>query len=201
MIIGISGSPRKSATEYVLKKALTILEGKGFKTEFFSVRNKKINFCQHCDYCIKNRKCRIEDDMNTVYQLFETAQGIIFASPSYNGGVSAQIKTIMDRSRASVTANKDVFKNKVGMAILVGGDRNGGQELGIQQIITFYLLNGIIPISGGAFGANLGATFWSKDTLSGVKEDKEGFKTLQKTCTRFAEYMKRLSTNTHQPVC
>jgi len=42
------------------------------------------------------------------------------------------------------------------MAIAVGGDRIGGQELAIQQIITFYILNGIIPVSGGSFGANLG---------------------------------------------
>jgi multimeric flavodoxin WrbA len=195
MIIGICGSPRKGATEYVLHKALGILEEKGFETIFFSVRNKNLHFCQHCDYCIRMKKCRIQDDMKIVDHLFETAKGVILASPSYNGGITAQIKTIMDRSRALVSANNNVFKNKFGMAILVGGDRNGGQELGIQQIITFYLLNGIIPVSGGAFGANLGATFWSKDTLEGVKEDQEGFRTLQKTCTRFAEYIKKYSNN------
>ena len=64
-----------------------------------------------------------------------------------------------------------------------------GQELAIQQIINFYLLNGIIPLSGGFFGANIGATFWSKDTLEGVKEDKEGFKTLTKTVKRFIKYL------------
>lgn len=65
----------------------------------------------------------------------------------------------------------------------------GGQELAIQQIINFYLLNGIIPLSGGFFGANIGVTFWSKDTLDGVKEDEEGFRTLRKTIKRFIEYL------------
>ena len=77
------------------------------------------------------------------------------------------------------------------MAIAVGGDRVGGQELAIQQIMTFYVLNGVIPVSGGAFGANLGATFWSNDTLKGVKEDEEGFKSLNKTIKRFSELLKQ----------
>lgn len=65
----------------------------------------------------------------------------------------------------------------------------GGQELAITQIITFYVLNGIVPVGGGAFGANLGATFWSKDTLEGVAEDQEGFRTLKKTVRRFSDHM------------
>lgn len=67
----------------------------------------------------------------------------------------------------------------------------GGQELAVQQIITFYVLNGIIPISGGSFGANLGATFWSKDTLKGVKEDEEGFRSLSKTVKKFAKFLQK----------
>jgi multimeric flavodoxin WrbA len=65
----------------------------------------------------------------------------------------------------------------------------GGQELAIQQIITFFILNGIITVSGGAFGANIGATFWSKDSLEGVKEDEEGFRSLRKTVKRFIELL------------
>jgi multimeric flavodoxin WrbA len=78
------------------------------------------------------------------------------------------------------------------MAIAVGGDRIGGQEQAIQQIHTFYILSGAIPVSGGPFGANLGANFWSKDTLEGVKDDKEGFRSLKKTVKRFAEAMNRI---------
>jgi multimeric flavodoxin WrbA len=75
------------------------------------------------------------------------------------------------------------------MAIAVGGDRAGGQELAILQIITFYVLNGAIPVSGGAFGANLGAAFWSKDRLRDVEQDEEGFRSLRKTVTKFAEFL------------
>lgn len=192
MIVGICGSPRQGATEYVLRETLNTLKNMGFETKFFSVRNKEIGFCIHCDHCLKHKECIIKDDMNTIYQLLKDATGIIFATPVYNGGVSGQIKAIMDRCRAILAADSKVLKYKIGMAIAIGGDRIGGQELAIQQIHTFYILNEAIPISGGSFGANLGANFWSKDTLSGVKEDKEGFRTLKKTLKRFAEAMNKI---------
>ncbi|MGD8506549.1 MAG: flavodoxin family protein [Candidatus Bathyarchaeota archaeon] len=191
MIVGICGSPRKQATEYVLRQALNMLEKMGFETKFFTVRDKNIGFCMHCDYCLKNKECRTKDDMYKLYPLLKDTKGVMIASPVYNGGISAQTKAVMDRCRALVAADRDFFKHKVGMAIAVGGDRIGGQELAMQQIITFYVLNGIIPISGGAFGANLGATFWSRDTLEGVRKDEEGLRSLNKTVKKFAKFLEK----------
>ncbi|NYT02174.1 MAG: flavodoxin family protein [Methanosarcinales archaeon] len=186
MILGISGSPRNKATEHVLGQALDMLGQKGFKTALFTVRGKNIGFCRHCDYCLKNKECYFKDDMFQLYPLLAEARGLILATPVYNGGLSAQTKAVMDRCRALVAADFDFFRGKVGMAIAVGGDRMGGQELAISQIMTFYILNGVHPVGGGSFGANLGATFWSRDTLEGVQEDEEGFRSLRKTIRRFA---------------
>ena len=187
MIIGICGSPRQQATEHVLKDALVMLENLGFETKFFTVRGKNIGYCTHCDYCLTNKECAFKDDMQEVYALLKEADGIILATPVYNGGVSAQTKAVMDRCRAAVAGDKNFFKHKIGMGIALGGDRNGGQEAALQQIHTFYILNGMIPVSGGFFGANLGATFWTRDTLEGVLQDEEGFRSLRKTIKRFAE--------------
>ena len=192
MIVGICGSPRQQATEYVLAEALQILETKGFKTKLWTVRGKEIGFCTHCDYCLVEKQCVLQDDMQELYVLLTEATGIILATPVYNGGVSAQIKAVMDRTRAAVASDENIFKGKIGMGIAVGGDRAGGQELALMQIHTFYILNGMIPVSGGYFGANAGATFWSKDTLEGIKQDEEGFRSLKKTLKRFAEYVNRL---------
>jgi multimeric flavodoxin WrbA len=190
-VVGVCGSPRQQATEFVLKESLHMIEAKGIKTHFWSVRGKHISFCTHCDYCLKNRDCIFKDDLQELYELFRNADGIIFATPVYNGGVSSQIKTVMDRCRAVVAADKDFFKYKIGMAIAAGGDRVGGQEAALQQIHTFYILNGMVTVSGGFFGANLGATFWTKDTLEGAKQDTEGMKSLKKTVKRFTEYLNK----------
>ena len=189
MIIGISGSPRKQATEFVLEQALGMLKEKGFETQLWTVRGKWIEFCTHCDFCLQNKVCTFQDDLEELYELLAHAKGIIFATLVYNGGVSAQIKTVMDRTRSLVAADKNFFKGKIGMGITVGGDRAGGQELALWQIHTFYIINGMLPVGGGPFGANIGANFWSKDTLEGVKMDDEGARSLRKTVKRFAEYM------------
>jgi multimeric flavodoxin WrbA len=191
MIIGICGSPRKQATEYVLEQALAQLAEKGLETKLWSVHGKWVDYCAHCDYCLKNKECVVQDDLQELYALLTGAQGIIFASPVYNGGVSAQTKAVMDRMRAVVASDKNFFRGKVGMGIVTGGDRNGGQEFALMQIHTFFIINGMIPVGGGFFGANLGATFWSKDTLEGVKQDEEGFRSLKKTVKRFADYIAR----------
>lgn len=117
------------------------------------------------------------------------------ASPMYNGGISAQLKAIMDRCRALGAEDYDALRGKIGMGISVGGDRSGGQELAMLQIHTYYILSGIIPVSGGSFGANLGACFWSQDTLEGVKDDEEGFRSLRKTVNMFSRYLKKYSSN------
>jgi len=195
MIVGVCGSPRKGATEFVLTEALKMLEKRGVETKLFSVRGKRIGFCTHCDYCLKNKVCNVKDDMFEVYDLFGKATGLVFATPIYNGGVSAQLKTVMDRCRAVLAADRNFFHGKIGMGIAVGGDRVGGQESALQQIHTFYILNGVIPVSGGSFGANLGATFWSKDTLAGVKEDEEGLRSLRKTVKRFAQILEKYGSS------
>jgi multimeric flavodoxin WrbA len=187
MILGISGSPRKQSTEYVLGEAMKMLQERGFETQTFTARAKSLAPCKHCDYCLSNKECVVKDDMQQLYPMFKEAKGFVIATPVYNGGISAQTKVMMDRTRAALAADPNVFKRKPGMAIAVGGDRMGGQELAIGQITTFYILNGMIPVSGGFFGANLGATFWSKDTLEGVKGDEEGFRSLRKTVRKFAE--------------
>jgi len=187
MILGISGSPRKMATEHILGEALKMLEEKGFQTHLFTVRAKNISPCRHCDYCLRNGECVIRDDMYQLYPLLREAQGFVIATPVYNGGLSAQTKIVIDRTRASLAEDPKTLRRKPGMAIAVGGDRMGGQELALQQIHTFYILNGMIPVSGGFFGANLGATFWSRDTLEDAKKDEEGQRSLRKTVRRFAE--------------
>ncbi len=189
MIFSINGSPRKEATDYVLSKAEEMLREDGLGVKNFHVKGKEINFCIHCDYCLENDECVFDDDMEEVYSSLPKTDGIIIATPVYNGGVSAQVKAVMDRTRALFARNSDAIKENIGMGIAVGGDRAGGQEMALTQIHSYFILNGAVPVSGGTFGANLGATFWSRDSRKKVKEDEEGLKSLKKTIERFKEFL------------
>jgi multimeric flavodoxin WrbA len=194
-LLGISGSPRKKATDYVVQEALRFAEEKySVQTDYFSASGKKLNFCLHCDYCIRSKEgCIQKDDMVELYEKMIWADAWIIGTPVYQGTLSGQTKVMMDRCRAIVARDPKVFLNKVGAATADGGDRVGGQEPAIQTILNFYVINEMIPVAGGSFGSNLGGTFWSKDKgAEGVAEDEEGIRSLHRTVDKLIETAKLL---------
>ena len=147
------------------------LEENGFETEMFICQAKDIKPCMHCDYCLENKKCVIDDDMGGVYEGLQNSDGIILATPVQSGGVSSNLSAIMDRTRALEAVDYNILRGKIGMSIAVGGDRTGGQDFAHLKNITYFMIHGIIPVSGGPFGSNLGASFWSNDSLDDIKEE------------------------------
>jgi len=193
LLLGICGSPRKQGTEFAVQYALNYAAEKfGFETEYWTVRSKDIKFCIHCDYCIREKKgCVHKDDMQELYPKLEIAKFLLFGTPVFQGNLSGQLKTVMDRCRALVAKNPNVFKGKVGVALAVGGDRSGGQEIAIRSILDFYQQNHIHSVSGGAFGANLGASLWSRDMgKQGIEQDEEGLRTIRKVIKKLSEFKK-----------
>ena len=186
-VLGISGSPRKAATDLAVRMGLTYLQEKyAAETDYFTVRNQNIQFCIHCDYCVRKKiGCIHKDDLGPLYPKLIQADAWLVASPVYNGQMSGQLKTVFDRTRALLAKNLKVFENKVGAAIAVGGDRNGGQEQTLRGIIDFFIISEMIPVGGGPFGANIGGTVWSRDLKArGTREDTEGIKSVYKTIDR-----------------
>ncbi len=190
-VFGICGSPRSNTTEYVVKSALEKLESDGFETELFSCFGKDIKPCMHCDYCLENKKCIIEDDMADVYKGLQEADGIILATSIQSGGISSNLAAIMDRTRAFEAVDYNLLRGKIGMSIAVGGDRTGGQDFAHLKNITYFMIHGIIPVSGGPFGSNLGASFWSNDSLDDIKKDEYGMKSLDRTLKEFENFLKK----------
>ena len=190
-IFGICASPRNNTTEYVLKNALAKLESHNFETEMFTCMGKEIKPCMHCDYCLENKKCIIEDDMLTVYEGLQGADGIILATPIQSGGISSNLASIMDRTRALEAVDYNLLRGKIGMSIAVGGDRTGGQDFAHLKNITYFMIHGIIPVSGGPFGSNLGASFWSNDSIEDIKEDSYGMSSLDRTLHEFENFLNK----------
>jgi multimeric flavodoxin WrbA len=194
-LLGISGSPRRGATAYAVQEALAFAESLGdVETEFISVRGKEINFCTHCDYCVRKQQgCVFKDDVAKMYPSMEAAEGWVLGTPVYQGTLSGQLKAVLDRCRAVVARDINAFKNKVGAAIAVGGDRIGGQDPAIMAIHGFYLANKMIPTSGGPFGSNLGGTVWSQDQgAEGAEADDVGMESVRRTMKRLVELAKAM---------
>lgn len=188
-VLGICASPRDMTTRYVLEQALENLEN--FETEIFTCQAKDIKPCMHCDYCMKNKECIIQDDMQDLYQSLLSADGIILATPVQSGGISSNLAAIMDRTRALEAVDYNILRGKIGMSIAVGGDRCGGADFAHLKNITYFMIHGIIPVSGGPFGSNLGATFWSQDSIDEIKNDEYGMESLKRTLAEFEKFMNK----------
>ena len=190
-VFGICASPRNGTTEYVLREALKILESHDFETEIFTCHAKDLKPCLHCDYCLENKKCIIQDDMGEVYENLQDADGIILATPVQSGSVSANLSIIMDRTRALEAIDYNLLRGKIGMSIAVGGDRTGGQDFAHLSNVTYFMIHGIIPVSGGPFGSNLGASFWSQDSIDEIKKDTYGMESLNRTLLEFEKFLNK----------
>ena len=53
-IMGVSGSPQKGATQFSVREALkAAAQVPGVTVDFIDLKAKKINFCIHCNRCVK----------------------------------------------------------------------------------------------------------------------------------------------------
>jgi multimeric flavodoxin WrbA len=112
-ILAVSCSPRKNGnTATMLEKALEGARGEGADVELFSVAGKNIQPCDGCWGCTKTGKCHIKDDMQALYDKLIAADGIIFGTPIYFWGMTAQAKAVMDRT-ISLNQPGRALNNKV----------------------------------------------------------------------------------------
>lgn len=188
-IIGISGSPRKGSTQYCVQEALkTAGEIAKVSTEFIDLRGKTINFCIHCNRCVKNgfQYCpAFDDDMNDFYPIMMEGDGFIVGSPVYQMTVSGQLQAFFNRLRPiAPLIQKGHWASRVGGAIAVGGTRHGGQETTLETILNFFFCTGMVAVSGGIYAYNGGA-IWSQDKKEeGAKEDLVGMETVRVVARR-----------------
>ena len=180
-ILGICDSPRKRSAYTAMEAALqgAAASGESVETELVELRGKKINFCIHCNKCLKENsdRCAVfQDDMTPLYDKFYQADGIIIASPVYEMNLTAQTVTIMDRFRSAWLKGIDqpeFFMRKVGAGIAVGGTRNGGQEMTVNAINNFFITQGMTLCTGGN-GMYTGAMLWNPGDGTTLMDDPDG---------------------------
>lgn len=69
----------------------------GHDVEFIDVTKAKIHHCTGCVACGYEGTCVINDDMMEVRQKLLNFDMVVFASPLYYYGMTAQLKTTIDR--------------------------------------------------------------------------------------------------------
>lgn len=195
-VIGINGSSKKknSTTGFALARALKQIEEQGIETVQIDLADYKFSGCTDCDGCRKKITCTLNDDFtNKILPILndKDVKGFLFASPVYMGGMSAQLKSLFDRS-VSFRRNNFAYEHKVAGAITVGRSRNGGQELVALDIAKCSMLHGMIIVPDSSPTSHFGATLWSGHP-EGIENDKEGLATLDNLAKNVASIVKKLS--------
>ena len=96
----INGSPRKHGnTEILLDRVARGFTNRGGKSRMIRLHDSGIGYCTGCFACLKQleRPCRLKDSMDEIYKILFEAKAIVLGSPVYFWGVSAQMKTFLDR--------------------------------------------------------------------------------------------------------
>ena len=147
-VLGIVCSPRKGGnTEILVSEALASAKDSGAEVELVTIADKNIAPCDGCESCDKTSKCRINDDMQEIYSKLLECDGIVFGTPVYFWGVTAQAKALIDRT--FVFRKGRELRNKVGGVVVVA--RRTGAGPAFSTFLNFFNIQRMIS-AGGAIG-------------------------------------------------
>ena len=118
-VLILSGSPRKGGNTELLVEAFVKGASQKHHVEVVSVNDYKVNPCMGCNACFKSKDntCAQKDDMPLIYEKMAHADMLVIASPVYFYGLSAQLKTVIDRCHNPI---RDTFHIKKTALLLVG---------------------------------------------------------------------------------
>lgn len=102
-IIILNGAARKNGNTAKLIKAFTDgANAAGNTVREFYLADMNIHGCMGCERCGNTKQCAQSDDMREIYEAFEQANVVVFASPVYFWTISGTLKTATDRLYAEL---------------------------------------------------------------------------------------------------
>jgi len=177
-VLGIAGSPRRGGnTDLLLAEVMKGAASRGAEVRTIILNDLNIAPCQHCDACLETGRCRIQDDMQMVYDEMAKADRIVLASPIQFMTVTAQAKAMIDRCQC-LWARKYVLKlpplgsepgRKKGLFVSVGGRK--GASLFDAALVTVKALFAVLDI---AYAGEL--LFRGVDGKGAIKEHPDALK-------------------------
>lgn len=186
--IAINGSARKDGnTAILIKEVFSILEKENIRCELVQLANEPIHGCKACDQCYKKKDntCIQKDDIvNHCIEKMIQADAIILGSPTYFSNITPEMKALIDRAGRVGRANDNLFKHKIGIAIIAV--RRAGGIHAFNAINHFFLIEEmIIP----------GSTYWNigmGNDKGDVLEDEQGLKNMRNLGENIAWLLKKI---------
>jgi len=187
-VVAFNGSPRKDGnTAILLNLVLDELKKDGIDTELIQLAGETLSGCIACYKCAENRdqKCAVvKDRVNEYIAKMQQAEGILLGSPTYISDMTANMKALIERSTIVSRSNGDLFKRKVGAAVIAV--RRAGSTHVLSSMNYFFLINQMmIP----------GSSYWNMGigrNPGEVKNDAEGIQTMKTLGQNMAWLLKKI---------
>ncbi|MEN6334203.1 MAG: flavodoxin family protein [Phycisphaerales bacterium] len=187
-VVAFNGSARKDGnTAILVRQVFAELEKEGIETELVQFAGQSVPGCIACGGCSKNKnqRCAVEGDIvNDCIAKMVAADGIILASPTYFADITSETKALIDRAGYVAKANADMFRRKVGAAVIAV--RRAGSVHAFDSINHFFLISQMI-IPGSCYW-NMGIGRAKGD----VEQDEEGLHTMQLLGQNMAWLLKKI---------
>ena len=127
----ITGSPHKKGTSALLaEKFVEGAKAAGHNVFRFDAAFEEVKPCIGCDHCkTDGLACIYNDSMNKLKEQLISADMVVFATPLYYLGMSAQIKTVVDRFYA---IEPKIMRNKKALLMATAY----APDPGIMKLLT-----------------------------------------------------------------
>jgi multimeric flavodoxin WrbA len=186
--IAINASARKDGnTAHLLKQVLNELKAEGIETELFQLAGNAVRGCTACFKCfdLKNKRCAVTGDViNACIEKMVDADIIILGSPTYFANVTAEMKALIDRAGMVGIANPDLYRRKVGAAVVAV--RRAGAIHTFNSINHFFFISEMIVPGSSYWNIGIGRNPGEVDA------DKEGVDTMKTLGKNLAWTVKKI---------
>jgi multimeric flavodoxin WrbA len=188
-VVAFCASARKDGnTKLLLETVLEPLRQSGAETELVELAGSSLKGCMACFVCIKKKdgSCVIKDDMlNECVEKMAGADAIILGSPTYFADVSTEMKALIDRSGMVGRANGDLYKRKIGAAVVAV--RRAGSIHAFDTMNHFFQIGQMIIVGSSYWNIGIGRE------KGEVASDEEGMKTMRQLGENMAWLLDRIS--------
>jgi len=188
-VVAFNGSSRKDGnTAMLINRVFDELEKEGIGTEMVQLAGDEMRGCIACYRCFSNKDkhCAVTDDMvNEYIDKMIGADGIILGSPTYFADCTVQIKALIERTGMTARANGDMFKRKIGAAVV--SVRRGGAIHAFDSLNHFFSISQMITVGSSYWNIGIGRE------IGDVENDKEGMATMADLGSNMAWAIKKCS--------
>lgn len=193
-VVAIMGSPHKGNS----LRRVNVIEGKlrelgDVEFEYLHLKDMDVQPCRGCFKCFMRGEgsCPIDDDVASIVEKMDAADGVIFASPVYAMHISYLLKTLIDRM--GYVFHRPRFFGKYALAVAVAGSPGLDETLkyieGAEMIMGFHVVDKLGYIDPPK-GTPLRAIMQRRDrTDEVVARFYQAMRTNQARRLRFRDYL------------